>query len=84
MSEIARPGEYFFEPDARVNVIGIIAAVPMPVRQKPTIDGQNVGKITASNIPAKIRQELAIKVLDIPMISTTLSERNLDRAMQII
>ena len=64
--------------------MGIIAAVPTPVRQNPIIDGQNVGKPIANNIPVRIRQELTMKVLDIPIISTMRSERNLDKAMQIM
>ena len=43
MSEIAIPGEYFFDPDANVKVMGMMAAVPNPVKQKPIIEGQNVG-----------------------------------------
>lgn len=60
ISEIAIPGEYFLEPEARLNVMGMTAAVPKPVRQKPIIDGQNVGKIIARAIPKKMKQELTI------------------------
>ena len=38
--DIAIPGEYFFEPPARRNVIGMIDAVPNPTRQNPIIAGQ--------------------------------------------
>src|SRR5687768_3578052 len=81
---MAIPGEYFFDPEASVKVIGIIAAVPNPVRQKPIIEGQNVGNRMASRIPKKIKPELTIKVVAIPIFSTRRSDANLERAMQIM
>lgn len=84
INEMAIPGEYFFEPEARVKVIGMIDAVPKPVKQNPIMDGQKVGKVMARKIPKKVKQELTIKVLAIPILSTTRSDANRDRAMQIM
>lgn len=81
---MAIPGEYFLEPEASVKVMGMIAAVPKPVKQKPIIEGQNVGNIMARKIPKKMKQALTIKVLAIPISSTTRSEANLESAMQIM
>src|SRR5687768_11224201 len=74
ITEIAIPGEYFFDPEASVNVIGIIAAVPKPVRQNPISDSQNVGNKTASRIPKNIKQALKMYVLAMPIHSTRWSE----------
>ncbi len=40
MMEMVTPGEYFLEEPASRKVMGIIAAVPKPTRQKPIIAGQ--------------------------------------------
>jgi hypothetical protein len=84
MREMAIPGEYFLEPDARVKVMGMIAAVPNPVRQKPSSEGQNVGKRMARKMPKKMKQELTMNVFAIPIFSTRRSEANLESAIHII
>lgn len=58
--EIAIPDEYFGDIPARVNVMGIIDAVPKPTREKPINDVQKKGKVTASKIPSIIA--LALKI----------------------
>ena len=82
--EIAIPGEYFVEADASVNVMGITAAVPNPTKQNPSIDGQKVGKRIASKMPVTTKQALMMNVFAIPISSTTRSDANLDKAIQII
>jgi hypothetical protein len=82
--EIAIPGEYFVEPEASVNVMGITAAVPKPTKQNPSMEGQKVGKRMASKIPVKTKQALKTNVFAIPILSTTRSDANLDIAIQII
>ena len=84
INDIAIPGEYFLEPDANVNVMGTIAAVPNPTRQKPSIDIQKPGKVTAMIIPLKINKALTTNSFGIPILSIMLSHANRESAMQII
>ena len=82
--EMAIPGEYFWDPEANVNVIGIIAPVPSPTRQKPIIAGQNRGNPIANSIPKKIRHALRTYVFGIPISSTIRSDAKREIAMQIM
>lgn len=84
MIDIAKPGEYFRDVDASVNVMGTIAAVPKPTKQNPIIEVQNVGKIIAIQIPENINVALIANVLGIPILSTMRSETKRDIAMQIM
>ena len=81
--EMAIPGEYFFEVPASINAIGNTAALPKPTKQNPIIAVQNCGKNTAIEIPSTINNELSTNVLGIPMVSSSLSKKNLDNAIQL-
>src|SRR5690606_24684810 len=77
-------GEYFSTVDASRNVIGTIAAVPSPTRQKPIRQIQNVGKRTEIVMPATISMALNVKVGLMPICSINQSVAKRDWAMQII
>ncbi len=82
--ETAIPGEYLLEVPARIKVIGIMAATPIPTKLKPISAGQKKGKMIIRPRPVKINEELITYIFFIPTVSISLSVKKRDKAIKTI
>lgn len=68
------PGEYFEDLPAKVKVIGMTDATPIPVIENPINTVQNIGNKTTRVMPEAIRDALNKYVFSIPIRPINLSE----------